>query len=131
MLSQLKQVRTEFGLDIDKISRHLNIRKKYLVALEEGNIDALPGRVYASGYLKLYAQYLGLSGLSDAIAPQELALSQENKYVADYKFKTPVVVTSIIILIITLTIYYDQYANYREITSTIEMPNQAEILYDQ
>ncbi|WP_236995081.1 helix-turn-helix domain-containing protein [Heliomicrobium modesticaldum] len=37
-----------------------NIRLAYLTALEEGNYDLLPGRVYGVGFMRSYAKYLGL-----------------------------------------------------------------------
>ena len=39
----------------------LKIRPDYLIAIEEGRFEALPGRVYAIGYVRSYAAYLGLN----------------------------------------------------------------------
>lgn len=57
----LREVRESLELDVREIGRRLNIRAKYLVALEEGKIDVMPGKVYARGYLQNYAEYLGLN----------------------------------------------------------------------
>ena len=38
----------------------LKIRPDYLIAIEEGRFEALPGPVYAIGYVRSYAAYLGL-----------------------------------------------------------------------
>ncbi len=39
----------------------LRIKKDYLIALESGNFNLLPGTTYVSGFLKSYTQYLGLN----------------------------------------------------------------------
>ncbi len=56
----LRTARQRKGEDLSSASRALKIRKDHLEALEEGNIQALPGRPYAIGFLRSYAEYLGL-----------------------------------------------------------------------
>ncbi|AGJ01577.1 unknown [Rickettsia prowazekii str. Madrid E] len=53
MSSMLKQIRLDAGKSLNQVSSDLKIRKKYLVALEEGDFDVLPGEVYVRGYLKI------------------------------------------------------------------------------
>jgi len=45
------------------VSRYLKIRKDHLEALEEDRIEALPGRTYAVGFIRSYADYLGLDAV--------------------------------------------------------------------
>lgn len=56
----LKKARLQKLWDITTISEALKIRKKYLVSLEEGNFKEIPGGAYIEGYIKLYADYLGV-----------------------------------------------------------------------
>jgi cytoskeleton protein RodZ len=56
----LRNARQRKGEDLAHVSRVLKIRKDHLEALEESNIAALPGRAYAIGFVRSYAQYLGL-----------------------------------------------------------------------
>ena len=56
----IRTARQRKGEDLATVSRALKIRKDHLEALEEGNIHALPGRPYAIGFLRSYAEYLGL-----------------------------------------------------------------------
>jgi cytoskeleton protein RodZ len=56
----LRNARQRKGEDLAQVSRALKIRKDHLEALEESNIAALPGRAYAIGFVRSYAQYLGL-----------------------------------------------------------------------
>ncbi len=56
----LKERREAKGISLIEVEKDLKIRKKYLQALEEGNIDIIPGRTYIIGYLKNYSKYLGI-----------------------------------------------------------------------
>ena len=58
----LRQSRLNFGLSIADVESALRIRAMYLTALEEGHAEKLPGRVYAIGFVRAYAEYLGLDG---------------------------------------------------------------------
>ncbi len=54
----LKNRRLELGISLDEAEQYLKIRKKYLVAIEEGDERVLPGKTYFIGYLRNYANYL-------------------------------------------------------------------------
>lgn len=56
----LRKARVKKGDDISGIATVLKIRKDHLEALEESNFDQLPGRAYTIGFVRAYAQYLGL-----------------------------------------------------------------------
>src|ERR671914_2391097 len=68
----LKQARSRAGLDIRAVEEQTKIRFKYLRALEDEEWDALPSSAYAKGFLRTYAQLLGLDGeaLTDAYRRQ-------------------------------------------------------------
>jgi cytoskeletal protein RodZ len=57
---QLREARERKGLDLYRVERDTKIRTKYLEALESGDFGDLPGEVYARGFLRNYATYLGL-----------------------------------------------------------------------
>ena len=62
-IGQLLQIkREEFGVDLREAAGYLNIRYTYLLAIEEGRVDELPGAAYAMGFVRTYADYLGLDG---------------------------------------------------------------------
>ena len=56
----LRQAREQRGLNIDQIARETNISRHYLVALEEDRYDAFPAEPYVIGFLRNYADHLGL-----------------------------------------------------------------------
>jgi cytoskeleton protein RodZ len=56
----LRAARLRRGDDLATVSKALKIRKDHLEALEEDRLDNLPGKTYAIGFIRTYAQYLGL-----------------------------------------------------------------------
>jgi hypothetical protein len=50
------------GLDLPRVEADTKIRGKYLRALEEEHFDVLPGDTYVKGFLRTYADRLGLDG---------------------------------------------------------------------
>ena len=60
--AQLRQVRLDRGEDLDEVAKYLRIKPAYLFGIEQGDLSALPGRTYALGFLRTYADYLGFDG---------------------------------------------------------------------
>src|SRR5580698_8790620 len=56
----LRAARLRRGDDLATVSKALKIRKDHLEAVEEDNFGNLPGKTYAIGFVRSYAQYLGL-----------------------------------------------------------------------
>ena len=54
-----RKVRERKHYSLEEISKVLRIGERYLEAIEEGNIEILPERVYTLGFVRAYAQYLG------------------------------------------------------------------------
>jgi|GEM_PF-1229434 len=57
---ELRDAREASGLSIQDMSQALRIRRVYLVALEEGRMRDLPSPAYAWGFVRNYANALGL-----------------------------------------------------------------------
>ncbi len=57
----LRQARLDKGVSLADAARETRIRRSYLEALEAEDAAALPPQVYTRGFLKTYAEYLGLS----------------------------------------------------------------------
>ncbi|MGI6548052.1 MAG: helix-turn-helix domain-containing protein [Bacillota bacterium] len=58
----MRKTREEMGLRLEDIQEQTKIRMKYLRALEDGEDEKIPGEVYARGFLRTYANCLGLNG---------------------------------------------------------------------
>ena len=81
--NSLREARLRQGLEIPRIETETKIRGKYLRALEEEQFEVLPGDTYVKGFLRTYADYLGLDGQlyldeynSRFAASEELPFSQ-------------------------------------------------------
>ena len=79
----LKRTRARRKIDIQTVEDQTKIRTKYLRALENEEWDVLPGPAYAKGFLRTYAQFLGLDG--DALVDEyrrtvEAALHADQAY---------------------------------------------------
>ena len=59
----LRETRIKLGRDIGVAATTLRIRQPYLQAIEDGRFEDLPGSTYAVGFVRGYAEYLGLDGL--------------------------------------------------------------------
>jgi len=57
---QLKSERHKASISIDVVANALNLRTSYIKGLEAGDWTEMPGEVYASAFLRQYADYLQL-----------------------------------------------------------------------
>lgn len=64
----LHETRERLGLTLDEIARMTRIRKARLEALERGELDSMPSQAQARGFLRNYADALGLD--PDALLAQ-------------------------------------------------------------
>jgi cytoskeletal protein RodZ len=60
--NSLREARKRQQLDLTDIEQATKIRARYLRALEEETFDLLPAQTYVKGFLRTYADYLGLDG---------------------------------------------------------------------
>ncbi|MDY0028474.1 MAG: DUF4115 domain-containing protein [Pseudobdellovibrionaceae bacterium] len=58
----LHRARTRADITLEHAAQQTRIRISYLQAIEDGQLDRLPGRIYALGFIKTYAEFLNLDG---------------------------------------------------------------------
>jgi cytoskeletal protein RodZ len=83
----LREARERRGLAFGDVEADTAIRTRYIRALEEEQFHVLPGATYTKGFLRAYAEYLGLDGQlfidefnsrhHDARAPQEQPIASQ------------------------------------------------------
>ncbi len=56
----LRGAREERKISIAQVARDTKISEKHIIAMESGDFSLLPAPAYAKGFLKIYAEYLGL-----------------------------------------------------------------------
>lgn len=77
---QLRHARETRGLSLRDLERATRIRVKYLRALEQGDLDALPNAVQVRGFLRNYAQHVGLDPESALLRLQQATQSRKRRW---------------------------------------------------
>jgi len=73
----LKERRKELGKELDEIASVTRIKGSYLKSIEEEEFEKLPVEVYTRGYIREYAEYLGI--------PTNIALEPYENFVREKK----------------------------------------------
>ncbi len=60
--NSLREARVRQGLDYSQVELATKIRAKYIRALEEEQFEVLPSGTYIKGFMRSYAEFLGLDG---------------------------------------------------------------------
>lgn len=60
--NSLREARVRQQLELGEVELATKIRARYIRALEEETFEALPAQTYVKGFLRTYADYLGLDG---------------------------------------------------------------------
>jgi cytoskeletal protein RodZ len=58
---KLKSARERNNLTIEQVARETHVARRFLKALEDEDFEVFPGETYAMGFLRNYAEYLGLN----------------------------------------------------------------------
>jgi cytoskeletal protein RodZ len=112
----LKQAREEKNISLVEIEKKTKIRRFYIKSMEENNFDNIPGKVYAIGFLRTYADYLDLSTdelveelkeklKSSDTSIEDLKLSELEEKKINKKFNLNIKKIIISMLIIFLFVY--------------------------
>lgn len=80
----LKQRRQEMNLSLKEAENGTSIRSNYLQAIEENQTEKLISPIYAQGFLKQYATFLGLDG--EAIVRKNPEFSQRSKRDQEFSY---------------------------------------------
>ena len=60
--NSLREARLRRGVEFAQVEQATKIRGKYLRAIEDEQFEVLPSETYVKGFLRTYAEYLGLEG---------------------------------------------------------------------
>lgn len=58
----LQDERENQGRTLKEVSAKLNIKEEYLAAIEDDAFEDIPGETFVKGFIRNYANYLGLDG---------------------------------------------------------------------
>lgn len=74
--ADLRAARLAMGVDLAQVAQDLNVKEQHLRAIEKSDLDALPGQTYAIGFVRAYAEYVGL-GAQECIRRFKVELTGE------------------------------------------------------
>ena len=78
----LMQTRLESGIELDEVSKDLNISKVFLTNIEEGKIGSFKDIFVLKNYITEYAKYLGLDSSK--------IINEFNEYLFEYTSRIPI-----------------------------------------
>jgi len=84
----LKASRIRTDEEVEDIASILRISRRYIEAIEEGRFDVLPGRTYAIGFVRAYADHIGLD--SDEVVRRFKLESEDSQRGPDLHFPEPI-----------------------------------------
>ncbi len=74
---KLKNARESSDVTVEQAARDTHISKRYLHAIEAEDFDQFPGETYLLGFLRTYAEYLGLDPKEVATLYKNLKLQEQ------------------------------------------------------
>lgn len=129
---KLRDARVEKGYTLDDLQQITKIQKRYLIAIEEGHFDKLPGDFYVRAFVKQYADTVGLdsdellSEFNDTIPqvqPQEVVTPDEeaptsrqakhldNPTLAQISHYLPTIIIGVVVVVIVIVIAVFAHGN--------------------
>lgn len=112
----LRAARIDRGLESAAVAASLKMRREQLEAVETGNLEKLPGRTYAVGFVRAYARHLGLDAealvqqFKDETAEQEAAKPVDLVFpVAQEEYRGPRSSIMAVALLIAMAVYGISY----------------------
>ena len=147
----LKNARVDKGLTLDDLQQTTKIQKRYLIAIEEENFDALPGDFYVKAFIREYAETVDLDADellasidSELDQPKEeptetsetvsrMNLREKNKeteMTSGQKFLNylPTIVIVVVVVAIIGTVFGVSYNNKRQAQKSVD--NDVEVSSD-
>ncbi|NKB49677.1 MAG: DUF4115 domain-containing protein [Alphaproteobacteria bacterium] len=86
----LREARQTTGRSVAEVATSLRIRTKFVQSIEDGRYEDLPGQTYAVGFVRSYADYLGLD--TEALITQFKTESRNAESHPDLAFPVPTTV---------------------------------------
>jgi len=145
--AKLKEAREAKNISLDTLQETTKIQKRYLLAIEQGNLHILPGKFYARAFIKEYATAVGLDpneileGHKDEVPESKIEneipytrmqrTRQENrasKSPAIFSIMPTIIVILLVIGIILAGVYFYQKAISSGNQDDLEQQNTDEII---
>lgn len=137
---RLKEAREAKGLSLENLQETTKIQKRYLTAIEEGNLHVLPGKFYARAFIKEYAHAVDLNpdefleehksevpSTEDEETVQYTRMQRSNK--ENRRERNPAsfsFIPTVIVVLLVIAIFFAGWIFLQKSTSTSSTDNSAE-----
>jgi transcriptional regulator with XRE-family HTH domain len=128
---KMKKIRSERRLSLNEISKYTRIQVKYLEFLENGQYQKLPADVYVVGFLRSYAEFVGVNDKvlvklferEKRIQKNINKIDDDSKKIEPLKLSKSVITPKIIAgTAVAVFIFLSLFYLYREIDTFISNP---------
>lgn len=136
----LKAARLKKNIKIQEVEKETKIKSDFITALEEGDYDKLPAFTYARGFLRNYAQFLGLNTDTVlALFRREFGETSENKLLPTGLAKIPkrrirftaLAIILMALFILLLSYFFFQYKGLLSgPTLSVNTPHENEVIME-
>lgn len=130
----LRRARIQAGHELEPIAEHLNIRPALLEALEKGDYERLPGRVYVVGFVRTYAEALGLDGEKIVYLLKAQALGHDDRPLPtmrlpdrEHRIPGPLTLTVSAVALIAILIIWSFFSGQKDEKPVIPEPPASEL----
>lgn len=117
----LRRARLKKNLSIQDVEASIKVSAQHLVAIEDNHLEMLPGRIYALGFIKAYAELVELDSAKllallkrqagEKIAPKNVA-PPSSPVLEDLTLPTGKVFLLIFLLLISVFVFKSYYERY-------------------
>lgn len=135
----LQRARLQKGISIEDLEIAIRVSAAHIRAIEEGRLDVLPGRVYALGFIRSYAEYVELDGdkiigllkrqSGAKIEPKDITPAQ-SPMLEDYSLPTGKMFGILIVLFLLAVGFRNFYSNENYISND-DIPSVPKDLVEQ
>lgn len=128
---RMKKIRDERRLTLVEISRNTNVQVKYLECLESGSYAKLPAEVYVKGFLRNYANFMGVSPeplikqyeKERKIEKNIKKETDDNKEIAPVKFSSFIITPKVLIVFLGIMFIISGFAYlYKQVDNFVSTP---------
>lgn len=137
---ELRAHREAAGQTIRDVADAVRIQRRYLEALESGQLENMPGTVYALGFLRTYAEYFGFNG--DEFITRFKEETEGTRRQQDYSLPEPleearvptaaIVIVAVVLAVGAYVAWYSLRPQEAEIVGAVsEVPARLATLVDE